>query len=81
MSTWIRQDICLQYGTTYSGTFAKNSCISLLFFFSDYVKKYATEEALREQEEMSTSSESSMSDFSEDEAQDHGAITSRHASA
>lgn len=34
------------------------------------VKKYATEEALREQEEMSTSSESSMSDFSEDEAQD-----------
>ena len=39
-------------------------------FVSDYVKKYATEEALREQEEMSTSSESSMSDFSEDEAQD-----------
>ncbi len=37
---------------------------------ADYVKKYATEEALREQEDMSTSSESSMSDFSEDEAQD-----------
>ena len=41
-------------------------------------KSTPTEEALREQEEMSTSSESSMSDFSEDEAQGHGAITSRH---
>ncbi|XP_013412862.1 ubiquitin-conjugating enzyme E2 H [Lingula anatina] len=37
----------------------------------EYVKKYATEEALRElQEDNSSSSESSMSDFSEDEAQD-----------
>ena len=39
----------------------------------EYVKKYATEEALREQEERAVSSdstESSMSDFSEDEAQD-----------
>ena len=41
----------------------------------DYVKKYATEEALREQEahdaaHLSSDSESSMSDFSEDEAQD-----------
>ncbi|CAD5115273.1 DgyrCDS4266 [Dimorphilus gyrociliatus] len=35
-----------------------------------YVRKYATEEALREQEEMQTSSESSLSDFSEDEAAD-----------
>ena len=37
----------------------------------DYVKKYASEEALRqsEQEAVSSSSESSMSDFSEDEAQ------------
>jgi len=39
------------------------------------VKKYATEEALREQEaqeaaHLSSDSESSMSDFSEDEAQD-----------
>jgi ubiquitin-conjugating enzyme E2 H len=35
------------------------------------VKKYATEEALREQDDQhSSSSESSMSDFSEDEAQD-----------
>jgi ubiquitin-conjugating enzyme E2 H len=37
---------------------------------TDYVKKYATEEALREQEDMESSSESSMSDFSEDEVQD-----------
>ncbi|XP_069101681.1 ubiquitin-conjugating enzyme E2 H [Argopecten irradians] len=36
----------------------------------EYVRKYATEEALREQEHQSSSSESSMSDFSEDEAQD-----------
>jgi len=41
----------------------------------DYVKKYATEEALREQEaqeaaHLSSDSESSMSDFSEDEAHD-----------
>lgn len=36
----------------------------------DYVKKYASEEALRQQEAsaVSSSSESSMSDFSEDEA-------------
>ena len=39
-------------------------------FFSEYVKKYATEEALREQEHQLSSSESSMSDFSEDETQD-----------
>lgn len=40
---------------------------------NEYVKKYATEEALREQDEHANSSdttESSMSDFSEDEAQD-----------
>lgn len=43
---------------------------------ADYVRKYATEEALRDQENggtgngMSSDSESSMSDFSEDEAQD-----------
>ncbi|GIY61921.1 ubiquitin-conjugating enzyme E2 H [Caerostris extrusa] len=36
----------------------------------EYVKKYATEEALREQEEDQSSSESSMSDFSDDETQD-----------
>lgn len=42
-----------------------NNCL-----FSEYVKKYATEEALREHEHQSSSSESSMSDFSEDEAQD-----------
>ncbi|MBN3277324.1 UBE2H enzyme, partial [Polyodon spathula] len=37
-----------------------------------YIQKYATEEALKEQEEGAgdSSSESSMSDFSEDEAQD-----------
>lgn len=37
----------------------------------DYVKRFATEEALREQEHVDSSdSESSMSDFSENEAQD-----------
>ncbi len=38
---------------------------------SEYVKKYASEEALKEMEAsaVSSSSESSMSDFSEDEAQ------------
>ena len=34
----------------------------------DYVGKFATEEFLAQQEDMSTSSESSLSDFSEDEA-------------
>jgi ubiquitin-conjugating enzyme E2 H len=39
---------------------------------AEYVRKYATEEALREQEQkaVSSDSESSLSDFSEDEAQD-----------
>ena len=44
--------------------------INSLVFTLEYIKKYATEEALREQEHNSSSSESSMSDFSEDEAQD-----------
>lgn len=40
--------------------------------FPEYVRKYATEEALREQEQqgVSSDSESSMSDFSEDETKD-----------
>ena len=44
---------------------------------AEYVRKYATEEAIREQEkesseknQLSSDSESSMSDFSEDEARD-----------
>ena len=37
---------------------------------AEYVRKYATEEALKEQEDNSTSSESSMSDFEEDEVDD-----------
>ncbi|XP_074646437.1 ubiquitin-conjugating enzyme E2 H [Tubulanus polymorphus] len=37
---------------------------------AEYVKKYATEDAYRGSDEQSSSSESSMSDFSEDEAQD-----------
>lgn len=43
-------------------------CVS----FPEYIQRYATEEALKEQEEGGgdSSSESSMSDFSEDEAQD-----------
>lgn len=42
------------------------------FYLSpDYVKRFATEEALRDQEQLDSSdSESSMSEFSEDEAQD-----------
>lgn len=39
--------------------------------FADYVKRFATEEALRDQgQNESSDSESSMSEFSEDEAQD-----------
>ena len=43
---------------------------------SEYVRKYASEEALRQAEAtaVSSSSESSMSDFSEDEAQVTAAI-------
>ena len=50
--------------------------IELQFYTSistlpDYIRKYATEEALKEQDELSSSSEeSSISDFSEDEVQD-----------
>ncbi|XP_070396357.1 ubiquitin-conjugating enzyme E2 H isoform X1 [Dermacentor albipictus] len=36
----------------------------------EYVKRFATEEALREQDNESSSSESSMSDFSDDETKD-----------
>lgn len=54
--------------------FALWDIVNLLFVssFSEYIQKYATEEALKEQEEGTgdSSSESSMSDFSEDEAQD-----------
>jgi ubiquitin-conjugating enzyme E2 H len=41
-------------------------------YLLDYVKRFATEEALRETEknEQSSDEESSMSDFSEDEAKD-----------
>ncbi|KDR09697.1 Ubiquitin-conjugating enzyme E2 H [Zootermopsis nevadensis] len=48
------------------------NCIWSIANLSEYVRKYATEEALREQENqgVSSDSESSMSDFSEDEAQD-----------
>ena len=38
--------------------------------FPEYIRKYATEDALKEQEDMSSSSESSISDYSEDEVQD-----------
>lgn len=36
-------------------------------FYTEFVKKYASEEALKEQEADPSSEESSMSDFSEDE--------------
>ncbi len=42
----------------------------MYIFISEYVKKYATEEVLREQEHHASSSESSMSDFTDDEVQD-----------
>lgn len=47
-------------------------CVSSPLPCAEYIQKYATEEALKEQEEGTgdSSSESSMSDFSEDEAQD-----------
>ena len=46
--------------------------INFLFDIPDYVKRFATEEALRETEknEQSSDDESSMSDFSEDETKD-----------
>lgn len=37
---------------------------------AEYVKKYATEDALRGEEDDSDSSESTMSDFSDDETKD-----------
>lgn len=44
---------------------------ALVILFAEYVRKYATEEALRGQENnVSSDSESSMSDFSENEAED-----------
>lgn len=42
----------------------------LVLVFIDYIKKYATEEVLRQNEEDSSSSASEMSDLSEDEIQD-----------
>ena len=46
-------------------------CMKCMFVvIADYLKRYATEEALKEQEQDESTSESSMSDFSEDEAQD-----------
>ena len=42
-----------------------------LLFFAEYVRRYASADAMNENEDnMSTSSESSLSDFSENEAQD-----------
>lgn len=52
--------------------FEQNLTLSQLKFVLDYVKRFATEEALRETEknEQSSDDESSMSDFSEDETKD-----------
>lgn len=52
--------------------FFEHLVFSLLLksIFVEYVRKYATEEALRGQENVSSDSESSMSDFSENEAED-----------
>ena len=46
----------------------KTSSVLFGVYCPDYVQRYATEEALQQQD--ASSSESSMSDFSEDEAQD-----------
>lgn len=47
-----------------------SSLILINSLILDYVKKYATEDALREQEDDSDSSESTMSDYSDDETKD-----------
>ncbi|OTF70864.1 ubiquitin-conjugating enzyme E2 H-like protein [Euroglyphus maynei] len=59
-------------GKFYHLHYFSNICQSLFFNYIiiDYVKKYATEDALREQEDESDSSESTMSDFSDDETKD-----------
>lgn len=41
-----------------------------LFVFVDYVRRFATEEALRETEKKDDSSDSELSDFSDDETKD-----------
>lgn len=40
------------------------------FFLLDYVRRFATEEALRETEKKDDSSDSELSDFSDDETKD-----------
>lgn len=66
-------------GLAHLGVAEAHACVLTALVFSlslppcaEYIQKYATEEALKEQEEGTgdSSSESSMSDFSEDEAQD-----------
>lgn len=51
---------------------ARNFSNNFHLILSDYVKRFATEEALRETEknEQSSDDESSMSDFSEDDVKD-----------
>lgn len=44
--------------------------ICLPFFVSDYVRRFATEEALRETERKDDSSDSELSEFSDDETKD-----------
>ena len=63
---------------TVAETIPPTDAAHVLFIFADeykkkvkeYVKRYATEAALKEAEGNRSSSESSMSEFSEDEAQD-----------
>ncbi|KAJ8985870.1 hypothetical protein NQ317_006244 [Molorchus minor] len=61
--TTFSPDVALFF-VSYSSIFKQGSN------FAEYVRKYATEEALRGQENVSSDSESSMSDFSENEAED-----------
>lgn len=51
--------------------FLHASVIFKIYFLSDYVRRFATEDALRETEKKEDSSDSEISDFSdEDEAKD-----------
>lgn len=50
--------------------YPSRNLLIIVLSFVECVQRYATEEALRSQEEQSSDSESSLSQFSEDEAQD-----------
>ena len=59
-------------GAKHPHDFSECVCMPLnsVHIIAEYVKRYASEEALREHDAVSSSSESSMSDFSENEVDD-----------